>query len=342
MFEVVFLTVLIALVFCFSSGFQDANTVAATFIASRSAAPRQGIILVAFFNVAGALLGGSAVVFTISGILLAPSGGEETVSLILSGILAATAWNLVTWWRGLPSSSTHALIGGLIGAGIAGGGVRSINWGMCDPLSGSPRVDGVCMILLFLVGSVLLGLFSGYTMRCLTRLALRNARRRQNRTIIRLNWCAAAFMAFSNGANDSQKPLGVIVLVLFSAGLIPVLSVPLFARILCAALLLAGTLIGGWRIMRTLGYGILRLEPIHSFDSQFSSALIISGSTLLGAPVSSSHVVSTSVIGIGVAENPKKVHWQVGREILVVMALTIPATLLIAWATASLLLSLGV
>jgi len=338
MYELVILTIIISLAFCFTNGFQDASTIAATFIASRSATPRQGIVFVAFFNFVGAILGGSAVALTISGLIVNESG-PGMVLVIFSGITAATAWNLLTWWGGLPSSSTHGLIGGLIGAGIAHGGLASVNWGTSDLFSIPPHVSGVFKVILFLVVSVILGLLSGYTMRSLSRLALRNAKRSLNRTIVRLNWCAAALMAFSNGANDSQKQLGIISLVLFASGLIPVFSVPTWVRILCAALFGVGTLFGGWRIMRTLGWKIFKIEPIHSFDSQVSSGAILALSTIMGAPVSSGHVVSTSVIGVGAAENPKKVQWRVGREIVMVMVLTIPATIVVAFLIASMLLS---
>lgn len=339
MYEAVLLTIFISLAFCFTNGFQDASTVAATFIASRSATPRQGIIFVSLFNVIGATFGGTAVAFTISG-LLADGNGPDMVFVILSGILAATVWNIVTWWLGLPSSSTHGLIGGLIGAGMAFGGPAGINWGTFNLLSSSPQISGVFGVVMFLVISVLLGFAGGYAMRSLSRLALQNAKRRVNRTFIRLNWCTTALMAFYNGANDSQKQLGIIALVLFYSGLIPVFSVPLWARILCAALLGAGTLFGGWRIMTTLGQRIFRIEPVHSFDSQVSCGAILAVSTLAGAPVSSSHIISTSVIGVGAADNPRKVRWDVGRKIVMVMVLTIPSTIVVAFTIASLLFSL--
>jgi PiT family inorganic phosphate transporter len=338
MYEAILLTILISLAFCFTNGYQDASTVAATFIASRSATPRQGILFVTLFNVIGAIFGGTAVVLTISG-LLADGGGPEMIFVILAGILAATAWNIVTWWWGLPSSSTHGLIGGLIGAGMAHGGPACINWGTSALLSPSPRISGVSGVIIILVVSVLLGLAGGYAMRSCSRLVLRNAKRRVNRTFVCLNWCSTALMAFYNGANDSQKQLGIIALVLFYSGLVPGFSIPLWARILCATLLGAGTLLGGWRIMTTLGRRIFRIEPIHSFDSQVSSGAILAVSTLAGAPVSSSHIISASVIGVGAAENPKKVRWDVGRKIVTVLVLTIPATTVVSYGIASLLFS---
>ncbi|MCQ8893930.1 MAG: inorganic phosphate transporter [Methanolinea sp.] len=335
--EVAVLTIALAFLFTFTNGFQDASSVAATFIASRSATPRKGIVFVALCDFLGALFGGSAVAFTISG-LLSLEPGARFLSVIFTGILTATGWNLVTWWRGLPSSSTHGLIGGLIGAGVACGGIGSVNWGFHELLSPSMQIGGVLKVLLFLYLSVLLGLAAGYAMRSVSKIVLRNARRGINSTIVRLNWCAAALMAFSNGANDSQKQLGIIALVLFSSGITAGVVVPPWARVTCAALLGAGTLSGGWRIMTTIGRKIFRLEPVHSLDSQVSSGAILTISTVAGAPVSSTHVISSSVIGVGAAENPRKVYWDVGREILLVMALTIPATMFIGYGLSYLLL----
>jgi PiT family inorganic phosphate transporter len=163
-----------------------------------------------------------------------------------------------------------------------------------------------------------------------TGILLRNAKRTANRTIIGLNWCAAAVMAFANAANDSQKQLGLIAMVLFASGLALTTEVPFWARFVAAVLLSLGTISGGWRIMHTLGRKIFRIEPIHSFDSQVFSASSIALSTLAGAPVSSTQVITMSVLGVGAAENPRKVKWEVGRHILVAMFVTIPATVLIS------------
>jgi PiT family inorganic phosphate transporter len=323
------ITVLLAFAFTFTNGFQDASSVAATFIASRSASPRQGILLVAGMGFFGAILGGSAVAMTISGLLtLAP--GEELISIVLVALIAAAAWNIVTWRFGLPSSSTHALIGGLTGAGIAASGLSGISWGLSELVTPPYQMTGMVKLLFFLVISVGVGFFGGYLMRRTTRLLLRNARRSVNRDIIRLNWIAAVIMGFSNGANDAQKQMGIIGLVLFSGGLTAGPEVPFWARLGCALLLAAGTVGGGWRIMATLGRKIFRIDPIHSFDSQVSSGVTIALSTLVGAPISSTHVITTSIIGVGAAENPLRVQWSVGMQILITMLMTIPVTLCIA------------
>ena len=323
------LALLLAFAFTFTNGFQDAGAVAATFITSRSASPRQGILLVAVMGFLGALLGGSAVALTIAGLLTLPPD-PQLVSIVLVALLSATLWNLVTWRYGLPASSTHGLIGGLIGAAVAAAGVGSVSWGVEELLSSDPYLAGVVKVVFFLFLSVLLGLVGGYTMRIFTRLLLRHASRGANRRIVGINWAAETLMAFSNGANDAQKQMGMIALVLFAAGISAEMTVPLWARLGCAVLLTLGTLGGGWRIIATLGKRIFRIRPVHSLDSQVSSGAVIALATLAGAPVSSSQVISTSVIGVGAAENPLKVRWLVGTQILITMLVTIPATACLA------------
>ena len=323
------ITIILAFIFTFTNGFQDASAIAATFIASRCAKPAQGVILVASMNFFGAILGGSAVALTISG-LLTLDPGRELVFILLSAVSAAALWNITAWKFRLPSSSTHALIGGLIGAGMAAAGIESINWGVQELFSSPPELEGMTLVLLFLVISVFLGLAGGYLMRKISGIVLRNARRSVNRQIVRINWIAAALISFSNGANDSQKQLGVIVLVLFAAGQIQSLEVPLWARVICATMLAVGTISAGWRIMTTLGRRIFKIEPIHSFDSQISSGVTIALSNLIGAPISSTHIISSSVLGVGYAKNPLKVQWSVGRDILMAMILTIPVAMIIS------------
>jgi PiT family inorganic phosphate transporter len=329
MFEIAILTVVLALAFTFTNGFQDASSIAATFIASRSATPKQGVILVAAFSFLGAILGGSAVAFTITGLLILPSS-DQTLIVLLIALLTATLWNIITWRFALPTSSTHSLIGGLVGGGIAAAGTGSVFWGFSQLINPPYECTGLVKILFFFVLSLLIGFAGSYLMHKCSVFLLRNAKRTANTTIIRLNWCAAAVMAFTNGANDSQKQLGIIALALFAAGLSAAAEVPLWARISCAVLLSAGTLSGGWRIMNTLGRRIFRIEPIHSFDSQFFSSASLAISTLAGAPVSSTQVITMSVIGVGAAENPKKVKWSIGTHILIAMLVTIPSTMLIS------------
>lgn len=329
MSELAILTILLALVFVFTNGFQDASSIAATFIASRSATPRTGIILVAVMSLLGAILGGSAVAFTLTGLVSLPAAGQEMTVLFVA-LVTAISWNIITWKFGMPSSSTHSLIGGLAGGGIAAAGTGSVFWGVSELLGPAHELAGFVKILFFFLISVVIGFAGSYLMHKTSALLLRNARRTANRTIIGLNWCAAAAMAFANGANDPQKQMGMIALVLFAAGLSATADVPLWARCACAVLIALGTISGGWRIMNTLGRRIFRIEPIHSFDSQFFSASSLALSTLAGAPVSSTQVITMSVLGVGAAENPRKVKWEVGKHILVAMLVTIPFTMAIA------------
>jgi len=329
MIEIAVITVLLAFAFTFTNGFQDASSVAATFIASRSATPRQGISFVAFMALLGALMGGSAVAFALSGLITIDSG-VNVVMVMLSAITGATLWNIFTWKFGLPSSSTHALIGGLVGAAVAGEGLNSVYWGLDELLSPSHELAGLIKILVFLIISVLIGFFGSYLLHKSSMAILKNRKVSVNKKIIRMNWIAAAVIAFSNGANDSQKQLGIIALVLFAAGESATLDIPLWARIMCAVFLTLGTLGGGWRIMKTLGNRIFKIKPIHSLDSQISSGVSIALSTLAGAPISSTHIISMSVLGVGAAENSKKVHWSVGKDILIAMIMTIPITMLIS------------
>lgn len=329
MFAFAVLIILLAFAFTFTNGFQDASSIGATFIASRSATPKAGMLLVAGMSFLGAILGGSAVAFTITG-LVSVSPGVQTLLVLMVALLSASTWNILTWKFGLPSSSTYGLIGGLVGGGIAAAGIESVNWGIEELLSPSHELTGLVLIMVFFVVSILIGFFGSYFMHRATGIILRNAKRSVNGAIIRLNWIAASAMAFFNGANDTQKQMGIIALALFATSQSAVPEIPFWVRFLCAVLLAAGTISGGWRIMKTLGSRIFKIAPIHSFDSQFFSASSMGISTLAGAPVSSTQVIVMSVIGAGAAENPKKVKWSVGKHILFAMAITIVVTMVIA------------
>jgi PiT family inorganic phosphate transporter len=278
----------------------------------------------------GVLFGGSAVAFTMTG-LLTISSGNTLLVILLAALVTATAWNLIAWKFGMPSSSSHSLIGGLVGGGIAAAGAGNVFWGVSELFGPSHELTGLMKILAFFVISVFIGFAGSYLMHKCTGILLRNARRSANRALIFLNWCAAGAMAFANGANDSQKQLGIIALALFAAGISVTTDVPLTARIACALLLALGTLSGGWRIMNTLGRRIFKIEPVHSFDSQFFSASSIALSTIAGAPVSSTQVITMSVLGVGAAENAKKVKWEIGKHIIVAMVITIPVTAVLAF-----------
>ena len=245
-----------AFAFALTNGFNDAANAIATLVATRGALPQQAVVLAAVFNMLGALLVGTAVADTIAGIVTV--SGAEAVVVIGSGALGAVLWNLLTWWRGLPSSSAHALVGGLVGAALVEGGIGAVQWG---GLNGW-RPVGVFGVLIALAVSPLIGLALGFVFIRLSRLVLRRATRRVRGPILGAEWGMAAGLSFSHGANDAQKSMGVIAALLLAAGRLQTFEVPLWAKVGCGAAITLGTALGGWRIVRTVGRGIFHLAPV--------------------------------------------------------------------------------
>jgi PiT family inorganic phosphate transporter len=323
--------ILLALVFAFTNGYNDASASVATLIACGAAAPRSAVIYASIAGFFGAVLGGSAVALTIES-LIEGASGITLVYILLSTVLTAVLWNIMSSSIGLPSSSTHAMVGGLIGAGLVANGVNGILWGVSELFGPNPELVGVTKVFVFLIVSVALGLIGGYVAMKLSHILLRNARKSANEPIKKVQWLTAGLLSFSHGANDAQKQMAIIALVLLGASFASTDAVPLWARLACAAMMALGTLGGGWRIMKTLGRGIYPIKPIHSLDSQVPSSISIFASTLAGAPVSSTQVVASSVIGVGAAENTKMVQWRVGRNMLVSWFVTIPVCMLVSGA----------
>jgi PiT family inorganic phosphate transporter len=319
--------VAVTLFFAFTNGFQDSSATVATMVACRAATPRVGVVYSAVFGFLGAMLGGSAVAFTIEGLV---SVGESAllVQILFAAVLSAATWNIITWRFGLPSSSTHALVGGLVGAGVAGAGAGSIDWGFSALASG--EIVGLTKVLLFLLLSVAIGFIAGFLMKRLSMIALRNARRTVNRSIRRSQYLTTAILAFAHGANDGQKQMGIMTIALFSGGLIAMQEIPLWVRALTALAIAVGTVGGGWKIMKTLGRKIYPIKAIDSLDSQLASSGTILLSTLAGAPVSSTQVVASSVMGVGAGERVKMVQWSVGKHMVISWLLTIPASALLS------------
>lgn len=324
--------IVVALIFCFTNGFQDAGASTATIVASRSLNHRRAAILASIAGFLGALLGGSAVAFTVFGLIDLHDVGLLPF-VTLAAVVGATIWNLFTWWMGIPSSSAYALIGGLIGASLASAGSRGVLWGLADLLGASHKLVGMTKVFIFLVLAIAIGLVGGYISLRISALLLRNAKRKVNESIKRTQWFAAVALAFGAGANNAQKHMGIIALLLASYEGTTVFGIPLWVRLACSAALGLGALIGGWRIMRTLGLVIHEMEPVHGLDSQVVSASSIAISTLAGSPISSTQVIASSIVGVGAANNAKKVRWSVGRDMAVSWILTIPASLLLAGAT---------
>jgi PiT family inorganic phosphate transporter len=326
---VTIVTVLLCLIFDFTNGFHDASSTIATLVECGAATPKGAVMMSSIANLLGALLAGSAVAFTMQELLEIPSDSRMVI-IILAAVIGSTAWNIITWRFGLPSSSTHALVGGIIGAGIAAAGINGVLWGLDELIGPSHQVVGVTKVVLFLFISVAIGLIGGYLAMKVSSIALRNANRSISEPIMKVQWLTSGLLSFSHGANDTQKQMGIIALILFSAGYTTTLEVPGWVRIVCALFMALGTLGGGWRIIRTIGRGIYRIRPIHSLDSQITSTFSVALSTISGAPVSSTQVVASSVVGIGAAENARMVHWSVANDMVISWLVTIPANMVIS------------
>ncbi len=307
------LVIVLALTFDFINGFHDTANAIATCIATRSLSPRIAIIMSAFLNFVGAMVS-TGVAKTIGGeIVTSPQMVDSTV--LIAALFAAIVWNLFTWKIGMPSSSSHALIGGVLGAITISYGTGAING------------NGVFMIVAGLIGSPVIAMFSGYVIMTLLFILFRNVgRSKVNYISLHIQSLSAAVMAFSHGSNDAQKCMGIITLALLSGGYIGELEVPFLVKIACAFAMCAGTSVGGWRIIRTVGNKIFRLEPVNGLAADINSALTIFTATFLHLPVSTTHVVTGSIMGVGWAKRFRAVHWNVAYSMVGAWVMTIPST----------------
>lgn len=307
------LVIVLALTFDFINGFHDTANAIATCIATRSLSPRIAIIMSAFLNFVGAMVS-TGVAKTIGGeIVTSPQMVDSTV--LIAALFAAIVWNLFTWKIGMPSSSSHALIGGVLGAVTISYGTGAING------------NGVFMIVAGLIGSPVIAMFSGYVIMTLLFILFRNVgRSKVNYISLHIQSLSAAVMAFSHGSNDAQKCMGIITLALLSGGYIGELEVPFLVKIACAFAMCAGTSVGGWRIIRTVGNKIFRLEPVNGLAADINSALTIFTATFLHLPVSTTHVVTGSIMGVGWAKRFRAVHWNVAYSMVSAWVMTIPST----------------
>ena len=309
----------VAVAFDFTNGFHDSSNALAALVATRAARPGPAVVLVGVCHVAGPLIAGTAVANTVGGIVRVSSG--DTIAVVGAGLTGAIAWNLLTWRRGLPSSSSHALVGGLVGAAVLHAGWNAVQWGGFE----GGRPVGVFGVLATLAISPVLGFVVAFAAARATRRGLRRARRGVGPVLRRGEWATAAALAFSHGANDAQKTMGVITALLVADGHLSSFTVPLWVKLLAAASLTFGTLVGGWRIVRTLGRGIYRLRSQDGLVSQGVSAATVLGAAAIGGPVSTTHVVASSVMGVGAGQHRRHVRWAVVREIVTSWLLTLPA-----------------
>ena len=316
------LIVLVALVFDFTNGAHDSANAIATVVSTKVLSPRTAVVMAAVLNLGGALLG-DEVAATLGKGVVNPEVVAGSQVLVLAALVGAIGWNLITWYAGIPSSSSHALIGGLIGAAVAHAGFNSLN----GPSIGEK-------ILLPLVLSPLAGFLAGFLMMNLITLLFWHVNRHKaNGLFHRLQVLSAAFMATSRGLNDAQKTMGIITLALFLFGEIDAIHVPLWVKICCATAMACGTAVGGWKIVKTMGHKIFKLEPVHGFAAETSASLVIAGASMFGAPVSTTHTITASIFGVGSTKRLSAVHWGVAGNLLIAWALTIPAAALLGGAS---------
>ena len=314
-------TVLVALGFDFTNGFHDTANAIATSISTRALSPRQAVLLSAVLNLAGAVVTVAFFQAKVSNTIGQIVAFKASLVVILAALLGAITWNLFTWYFGLPSSSTHALVGGLIGAATAeAGGLGGVRWSRFGKivlsLVTSPPV-GFLVAALFMIGLMF---------------ALRRVRPAPlNRIFRRLQILSAALLSFSHGANDAQKTMAAITLALIAGGQLKAFKVPIWVVILSATAIGFGTYAGGWRIIRTLGWRIYKLDPATGMSAQLMGAIVIQGATQFGLPVSTTHVVTGSVMGAGAPQRLTAMRWGLGANIVTAWLLTIPAAAVVAW-----------
>jgi PiT family inorganic phosphate transporter len=310
------IVVILALSFDFINGFHDTANSIATSVSTRVLSPRQAIIMAAVLNFVGAVVS-SKVAKTISGGLVQGSLPEY---VIIATLIAAIIWDLITWYFGIPSSSSHALIGGLIGASIVyATTVHKIIW-----------MGVFNKVVIPLITSPFIGFALGFlVMKFLYRILCRCTPVFVERYFSKFQIFSAAFMSFEHGKNDAQKSMGIITLALFSSGLIATNDVPTWVMVACASAMAFGTSVGGWKIIKTVGVNMIRLQPIQGFAAETSAAIVISTASAIGAPVSTTHVISTAIMGVGASKRLSAVRWALAKNIVWAWILTIPTTALI-------------
>lgn len=337
-------TIVIVVIFDYTNGFHDAANIVATPIASRAMTPIQAVVIVGTFEFLGPLLGGTAVANTIGKFIdMSDLQASVSMTIIMCGCFGAIAWNMWTWYYGIPSSSSHALVGGLAGPVVVAAGPQYVVWGAYEFLT-TGHMTGVTKVILALILSPIIGFWVGFVIHRLMSTLLRGAKPVANKYLRLSQFATSAGMAFAHGANDAQKSMGIITMVLLMGGFINEFVVPFWVVLLCAVAITLGVLSGGWRIVRTIGFAIYKIRPLHAVNGQISAGGIIFTAALIGAPVSTTHVTSSALMGIGASERPKAVGWQKAREILATWVLTIPGSAFVGIVTyyiVSLLFGIG-
>jgi len=326
--ELIVVIIGIALVFDFTNGFHDSANSISTVVSTKVLSPRKAVVFAAFFNFVAAFGFGVAVASTISKIIqleIVPT--EALPYIVLSSLVGAISWNVITWFFGLPTSSSHALIGGMTGAGLSAVGLAAIKWSTVE------------LVAVFMVVSPVIGLICGFLFMVGVLNITKNTNKSSaERYFKRLQLFSAASYSFSHGTNDAQKTMGIIVPLLYSIGYFGTsvdpnnLPVPIWVILIAHAAIALGTLFGGWRIVKTMGYKITKLRPVHGFAAETAGAATILGASVAGIPVSTTHIICTSIMGVGSTMGTSAVKWGVARTIVWAWILTIPISALIGYA----------
>jgi PiT family inorganic phosphate transporter len=316
MSPIIISVIFLALFFDFLNGIHDSSNIVATMISSRALTPRIALGMTAAAEFCGPLIFGVAVANTIGHEVV--DANAISLQVILAALFSAILWNLLTWYLGFPSSSSHALVGGFIGAVVMGVGWKAV------------QIPGLMKILIALFTSPFIGFIFGFLMLRLIFYLSRESKPRINEIFKRSQILTGLVLALSHGANDAQKTMGIITLALVTGGYLKVFAVPLWVILLSGGMIALGTSVGGWRLIRTLGAKFYKIRPVDAFASQMASATVILSASLVGGPVSTTQVVSSTIMGVGAAERLNKVRWTVAQEIATAWLLTIPASALVA------------
>lgn len=318
MVEIVVLTVALALLFDISNGMNDAANAIATVVSTRVLSPTQAVLMAAAMNILGAFFT-TAVAKMIGKGIVDPSAVSQTV--VLTALLISFIWNFAMTILGLPVSASHALIGSIIGASIAFGGHDVLNY------------EGLTKIFTALLTSPLIGIVFGFIfMKVILKGFGRMSPGSVNRVFGRFQVISSAFMAFSHGSNDAQKAMGIITMSLVSGGFLTSVEIPKWVIVICALAMGVGTAVGGWRVIRTLGVNMLKLDPVHGFAAETSATAIILGCSHFGLPVSTTHVITSSIMGVGATKRLSAVRWGIAGKIILAWVFTLPACFMLSFA----------
>ena len=313
---IIIILVILALAFDLLNGIHDSSNIVATMISSRAFSPQVALGITAICEFSGPFIFGVAVAKTIGHEIIAADA--ISLEVLIAALAGAILWNVLTWFLGIPSSSSHAIVGGLLGAVLVGAGAQAV------------QLQGIGKVLIALFTSPIIGLVFGFVITKLVYLLIARASVGINVVFKRGQIVTAMALALSHGANDAQKSMGIITLALVIGGYLQSFDVPLWVVFACSLMIALGTSLGGWRLIRTLGGKFYKIRPIDGFSAQLASAIVILGNSLLGGPVSTTQVVSSAIMGVGAGERVNKVRWGVASEILIAWFLTIPATALVA------------